>query len=110
MTTRLPWDIYTEQLFPIGFGHPLWVPEPIDNREVHVGDIGWFENGGFRPLFNSMKPSDDSANKQKGVPPGFVPFQPQEFWVRRGDKIKEGSVCSATVEIMQGGGLVDNDK
>ena len=71
-----PWDVYACQLFPQGYGHPLWVPEPssTSGREVLVGDVGWLQKGEFRSLFNSMEQEDGPANREKSVPRDFEVF------------------------------------
>ena len=77
MPTQAPWDLYAKQLWPLRYGHPLWIPEPsITGRQTLIGDVGWLKTGGFRPLFHSMKPANDPLNVEKGVPEGFKPFNP----------------------------------
>ena len=58
--TSAPWEIYAEQLFPLKYGYPLWLPDSY-GQEVQVGDVGWLVNGGFRALFNAMNPDSSSA-------------------------------------------------
>ena len=94
-----PWDIYADQLFPVGYGHPLWIPEP-NEREVQIGDVGWLKEGEFRALFNSMKPSDDPINA-KGVPAGFSLFRPPNLSVGKCDKIIQDVVCSRSIRIFE---------
>lgn len=94
-----PWDIYAEQLFPIGYGHPLWIPEP-NEREVQIGDVGWLKEGEFRALFNSMKPSDDPINA-KGVPADFSVFESRNTSVAECDKIMQMEVCSRSIRKLE---------
>ena len=76
-----PWDIYAKQLFPLGHGFPLWVPEPdLNAAEVMLGDVGWTREGGFLQLFNAMK-SEDQQPMRYGVPDGYVPFNPPDLHV-----------------------------
>ena len=66
---RLPaWSIYAQQLFHHRYGYPLWMPE-YDPRlgEVEIGDVGWINEGGFYPLFNTLKSIDEPQ------PRGVVP-------------------------------------
>ena len=79
-TPTAPWEIYAEQLFPLGYGHPLWIPEP-NGREVHIGDVGWLNEGAFRPLFNTTKPEDHPLNSRGGVPESFTPFKLSKAFV-----------------------------
>lgn len=70
-----PWDIYAEKLFPLGYGHPLWIPEPSrEFGEVRIGDIGYLLDGRFCFLFNCMLPAGDPVNKQ-GTPVDFRPLE-----------------------------------
>jgi len=49
-----PWDIYAEQLSTLGYGYPLWDPEPCDREEVLLGDVGFIDKGHFIRLFNAL--------------------------------------------------------
>ncbi|RPD59738.1 hypothetical protein L227DRAFT_157437 [Lentinus tigrinus ALCF2SS1-6] len=72
------WDIYAKELRDLGFGHPLWVPEPSpESGEVQLGDIGYLSQGKFCFLFNCMRSADDPVNR-KGVPDGFQVFVPPD--------------------------------
>ena len=75
MAPVCPWDLYARQLFPLGYGHPLWHPEPDGGREVMLGDVGWFENGAFYPLFNSLHSTADALNEANGTPADFAPLR-----------------------------------
>ncbi|RDX46028.1 YVTN repeat-like/Quino protein amine dehydrogenase [Lentinus brumalis] len=113
-----PWDIYAEELFPICYGHPLWIPEP-NQREVEIGDVGWIQDGEFCALFNAMKPQNDPVNVDKGVPLDFKIFSPIRPYMLTGNKITqnrvysrsihtrgaEGEVKGGTVPISAGGGF-----
>lgn len=61
---------YAEQLIGLGYGLPLWQPEPTKFGEVQIGDVGYMFEGGFYRLFNALLPKDDPANRD-GVPEGF---------------------------------------
>ncbi|PCH38045.1 hypothetical protein WOLCODRAFT_49962, partial [Wolfiporia cocos MD-104 SS10] len=54
--------VYAKLLIEKGYGHPLWTPEPIDQPEVELGDIGWISKGRFYRLFNPTHPPDDPIN------------------------------------------------
>ncbi|TBU36612.1 hypothetical protein BD309DRAFT_1024197 [Dichomitus squalens] len=80
MASRTAWDLYAKQLWPLCYGHPLWIPEPsIQGRETLIGDVGWLKNGGFRPLSHSMKPAEHPLNAAKKVPSGFRMFGPEHI-------------------------------
>ena len=73
------WDIYARRLMHLGYGHPLWGPEPCERfGEVRLGDVGYLQDGHFCFLFNAMCPADDPVNSQRGVPPNFVVFHPPD--------------------------------
>lgn len=85
-----PWDIYAEKLSPLGYGHPLWIPEPSrEYGEVRIGDVGFFLDGRFRFLFNCTRESNDPLNL-RGTPTPFRPFA-----------IPSGSVVENPSEITQ---------
>ena len=100
MATK-PWDIYAQQLLPVGYGHPLWVPESssISGREVLVGDIGWLKEGEFRALFNSMKDADDPINQAKSVPRDFAVFTSTNLSIGRSEKINASIVFSGSITV-----------
>ena len=63
--------IYANQLDSYQQGIPLWIPEPVHNREVRIGDVGVVdENGQFQRFFNITVGAEHPYNK-RGVPPGF---------------------------------------
>ncbi|RDX43503.1 hypothetical protein OH76DRAFT_1192777 [Lentinus brumalis] len=72
------WDIYAKELLHLGFGHPLWIPEPSpESGEVQLGDVGYLSQGKFCFLFNCMRGADDQVNR-RGVPEGFEVFIPPD--------------------------------
>ncbi|TBU44308.1 hypothetical protein BD309DRAFT_42643 [Dichomitus squalens] len=105
------WDIYAEQLFTLGYGHPLWVPEPcVESGEICIGDVGYLRAGGFRFIFSSMKEQDHPRNTRIGVPQGFQPFRPPGHQlVRRPNEIMQGQLHSANLRStsLSGGVSVD---
>ena len=65
----LPVSIYESQLAPLGYGLPLWSPEPdAIQGPVEIGDVGYIFDGSFRKVFNVTKPIDDPDN----MPPNFA--------------------------------------
>ncbi|TFK84726.1 hypothetical protein K466DRAFT_496053 [Polyporus arcularius HHB13444] len=72
------WDIYAKELRDLGFGQPLWIPEPSpESGEVQLGDVGYLSQGKFCFLFNCMRSADDPVNR-KGVPASFEVFIPPD--------------------------------
>ncbi|OCH86826.1 WD40 repeat-like protein [Obba rivulosa] len=69
--------VYAEQLRYLGYGMPLWHPEPTVSEEVEIGDVGYFHRGGFYRLFNATRPADDPIQRY-GCPGDeqYQPFQP----------------------------------
>ncbi|TBU27184.1 hypothetical protein BD311DRAFT_807886 [Dichomitus squalens] len=104
--TSCPWNIYAEQLLPLGYGHPLWYPEPVGGREILIGDVGWFRtNGQFTPLFNVKSSREGPVNQQIGVPRGFTVFDSPGSSSRtvftNPNSIMQRSLCSRTVQTRE---------
>ncbi len=94
-----PWDIYAEQLFSLGYGYPLWIPEP-NQHEVDIGDVGWIQDGEFCTLLNTRKPEDSPVNIDKGVPPHFDMFCPPNSHIYARQGIMPKMVCSPGIRAM----------
>ncbi|KAI0366169.1 hypothetical protein BV20DRAFT_1124493 [Pilatotrama ljubarskyi] len=107
-----PWDIYAAKLFPCGYGHPLWIPEPsIVSGEIQIGDVGYLDEGRFHFLFHAMRPSDDPVNI-RGTPANFVPFRaPSPFIVDFPNEITQPEVRSEGIQSIsmaaQGAGTLE---
>ncbi|KAH9932555.1 uncharacterized protein B0H18DRAFT_986207 [Fomitopsis serialis] len=66
------WDVYAQELLPLGYGYPLWDPSPDPKAgEVEIGDVGFLENGQFMRLFNPTYSRDHPVNCVWGVPKDF---------------------------------------
>lgn len=94
-----PPEIYASELATLGYGYPLWFPEPDPLKgEVQIGDVGFIKDGIFTRLFNICQDSGSPG----GVPPGLEPFGaiPPDFLQGRAHAI-QGSVCSRSV-VSQG--------
>ena len=90
-------DIYAAELSSRGHGLPLWIPEPTEQGEVLIGDVGYVRRGAFYRLFNVTRPADDPIN-EGGVPDGFEVLN---FSRRSHHRIKDyihGAICSRTVQ------------
>lgn len=62
--------VYAEQLRDLRCGEPLWQPEPPNDGEVEIGDVGYINDGRFTRLFNaihgtSLRPSRLPATFEK---------------------------------------------
>ena len=78
------WDIYAKELLPLGYGHPLWGPEPsLEFGEVHLGDVGYLREGRFCFLFNALKAADSPAHQALGVPEDFQIFNPPHLMLKQ---------------------------
>ncbi|KAL1943401.1 hypothetical protein VTO73DRAFT_4476 [Trametes versicolor] len=91
-------QVYSEQLFPLRHGFPLWDAEPEDQKfEVEIGTVGYIKFGKFWNLFNAMKPKEDPYQKM-GVPNQYTPFKTPANTLRGPwEKIKFPLVVSQTV-------------
>ena len=110
-----PVEVFTRHLLSHGFGQPLWRPESID-REVCLGDVGWFSDGGFNVLFNATQspnaaeasPERRQLNK-RGVPKTFTPLDPKAADIVREDQcIMDYKIASDHVKVVSvkaGGGV-----
>ena len=89
--------IYAEQLLYRGYGLPLWRPEPTKFGEVHLGDVGFVEDGRFYRLFNATRPADDQLN-ERGVPEGFIMLTINDSLHRHTDEqyLPPGPICTTS--------------
>ncbi len=94
-----PCDIYASQLFPIGYGYPLWIPEPnsTSGRETFIGDVGWLKDGGFHHLFNSMRDGDDPINQERNVPRDFTVFSPTHISISKAAMIMKSIIFGRSI-------------
>ena len=52
-----PAVVYTEELFRLGHGRPMWMPEKPDSP-VEIGDVGFIETGEVRSSRVPFKAAD----------------------------------------------------
>ena len=98
LATKSPWAIYASELVRLGYGHPLWHPEPTKFGEVVIGDVGFIEEGGFYRLFNAMADETDAVNKS-GVPEGFTKLVLDEEQRHRLEGyLPKGPICSKSTK------------
>ena len=66
------WDVYAQELLPLGYGYPLWDPSPDPHSgAIEIGDVGFIENGQFVRLFNPTLPREHPVNRVWGLPKDF---------------------------------------
>ncbi|KAI0651061.1 hypothetical protein C8Q79DRAFT_996631 [Trametes meyenii] len=95
--STVPWDIYAEQMLHLGYGHPLWVPDPAPTApEVEIGDVGWINDGEFLPLFNVFRGNE--SQPKGAVPRDHVPLDIKGVDILGPrDKIWQSVLCSRSI-------------
>ena len=74
--------LYRNELAHLGYGNPIWEPNPGTLYDcVRSGDVGYFQNDQFIPLFNILAPSDSNRNRRLPFPqPNFpVLYLPENY-------------------------------
>ena len=70
--------LYQNELTHLDCGRPVWEPNPdIQYDCVRIGDVGYFENDQFIPLFNILPPTSDDLNRDYRLrfpKPNFQPL------------------------------------
>ncbi|KIP05411.1 hypothetical protein PHLGIDRAFT_119846 [Phlebiopsis gigantea 11061_1 CR5-6] len=90
----MPWNVYASELVRLGYGHPLYYPEPTHLGEVEIGDVGIVQEGRFFRLFNATRETDDPAHA-RGVPARFVRLLVDDrLRCRLANCLPKGPVCS----------------
>ncbi|KAI5116742.1 hypothetical protein M0805_000436 [Coniferiporia weirii] len=85
--------VYQEELRSLGYGLPLYEPNPSGYDHVRVADVGFAEKetGYFHRIFNALLPADDPINLKYGTPAGFEPLFRECGETRSLNGIKAGS-------------------
>ena len=111
--TEPPPQLYAKHLLPLGYGYPLWTPEPshellLRRRDgLRIGDVGVIdlENGSFDVFFNICLPREHPLHRVTGVPDNFVPIELNEWDIASfphaeypGRVISTSSVTGRTIE------------
>ncbi|KAH9851229.1 hypothetical protein C2E23DRAFT_247420 [Lenzites betulinus] len=93
-----PWDIYAEQLTHLGYGYPLWIPDPAPGAPpVEIGDVGWINEGEFVSLFNVFR-GEKEAQPRGAVPVDHVPLLTRDCTiVGPRDKISQSVLYSRSI-------------
>ena len=65
--------LYRNELTQLGHGNPVWEPNPdVLYDRIRIGDVGYFQNDQFIPLFNILPPNDLNRNCRLPFPqPNF---------------------------------------
>ena len=93
-TTHI-WDVYQQQLFTLGYGLPLWDPEPQNYSQV----LSWGSviypslQGRYTLLFHSAR----EANPQEDYPQGHVKFERPPVIFGPAETIKRATLFSKSV-------------
>ena len=100
-----PWDIYAEQLEPLGYGYPLWTPDPAPGAaQVDIGDVGLIKDGEFIALFNIFR-GEDEEQPRGCVPIGHVPLDISKIQVvGPRDKISQSPLYSRSIRVTNASG------
>ncbi|KAI0659505.1 hypothetical protein C8Q70DRAFT_1044986 [Cubamyces menziesii] len=100
-----PWDIYAEQLEPLGYGYPLWTPDPAPGAaQVDIGDVGLIKDGEFIALFNIFR-GEDEGQPRGCVPIGHVPLDISKVEVvGPRDKISQSPLYSRSIRVTNASG------
>ena len=63
--------LYRSELASLCYGRPVWEPDPGTLYDcIQIGDVGYFQNEKFLPLFNILPPNDSNRNRR-------LPLNPQ---------------------------------
>lgn len=93
-----PWDIYADQLFPLKYGHTLWLPDSF-GEEVNIGDVGYLESGGFKALFNTIALDEQASDRPR--PPSFQHIDFHRDDVMTCPMITQPFVCSRSIRKVE---------
>ncbi len=98
-------EVYVKELSKLGYGYPLYDPNPARSCAISIGDVGYVsELGAFHRLFNVFCPEGDPINN-RGVPNGFVPMDVRFRRARLSHPVPAGFISSSSV-CKQGGELL----
>ena len=100
-----PWDIYQKHLFSVGYGVPLWHPEPNEREDgskvpIDIGVVGRMVEGQLRVLCNVSEPETHAANA-RGLPPDIEPFSVTKKLESCDNKIGEPVIASRNMKAIQ---------
>ncbi|OSD01916.1 WD40 repeat-like protein [Trametes coccinea BRFM310] len=70
--SRASFTVYAKELFSKQLGFPLWFPEPTEQGETLIGDVGYYYDGGFYRMFNAIASAEEQTDAEP--PDDFVPL------------------------------------
>ena len=85
-------EVYRRQLGKYAYlGHALWRPKLQEgDKEIEIGDVGFFHEGGFKQLFN--------ISSSRGLPDGCEPLLfDKRLQDNNDDCLQAGPLYSETV-------------
>ena len=96
------WSVYEEQLGSLGWGTPLWYPEPESEGGIQIGDVGYLRRGGFKPFFNAIHSRPLTLTT---LPSDFIPlkYNTDLLNVERDNYIDPQPITSKTVTLVNVG-------
>lgn len=67
---------YRQCLIKLGYGCPLYEPDPSRYEHVQIGDVGYVDsmNGNFHRVFNAFFRAEHPINRRHGIPDNFEPL------------------------------------
>ncbi|THH30912.1 hypothetical protein EUX98_g3303 [Antrodiella citrinella] len=112
------YQIYADQMYPPGFGIPLWYgnhtstdtvihdivrqPAPLHcYDQVNIGDVGYIRGRQFHRLFSAGCALGDRV-LGRDVPEDFRPLDPLPIVIGRSEPRKPGPLATASVKVSGG--------
>ncbi|GJE94300.1 WD40 repeat domain-containing protein [Phanerochaete sordida] len=99
-------SIYPASLSALGYGYPLWHPEPHITGEPQIGDVGYLREGAFIRLFNINADNEGHRVTRWPKPFKITETLPEEVWTldQRHAPLGPGRFPSHGVEEVETGG------
>lgn len=68
---------YRQCLIKLGYGCPLYEPDPSRYEHVQIGDVGYVDSviGHFHRVFNVFFHANHHINRRYGIPDNFEPLE-----------------------------------
>jgi hypothetical protein len=108
-TNGVPYEVYRKQLSSLYHGIALWEPSPIRilYDQVHIGDVGYVNEGFFYRMFNVTLPWDDPSNNRLGEPDNYKPLDWGPFANIRETTLVKGDYYSDNVSSRDNSNIID---
>lgn len=110
-STSLECEVYQEHLCRLRNGVPLYYPQPArGDYHVHVGDVGYIENGQFNTVFNAFANSEETRamNREFGTPDEFAPLSPDHLEIIEREAYAPRSVIKTSDMLPAGSDIVSD--